>query len=126
MIDHDLRRARRSWRAIARVPLRQLVIAAGAHAIRHLAGEPITADVIEQCRRAAADMFDALADRGVFRFFGIANAAELGRLPITYVVIDEIGSTVIDPFPIVEAILHGAGAADGWRSTSSLTFADLG
>lgn len=127
MIEHDLRRARRAWRDVARRPLARFVVAAGAHAIRPLAGRVIDdgGELLAACSAAAARMLDELADRGAFVFFGITCSAELGDLPIRFVVVDDIGSTVIDPDPIVEAILYGAAAARGWRDPSAITISDL-
>lgn len=124
-VETTLRKIAKRRRAIARPRLQHLLHWVTYHAIAPMLGVPLTdaaeAEAISRIARALVE----LADRGAFRYFGIANGLDLGVLPIRLRRIDWEGSVALEVEPVTEIILHGGARYDGWRAAAELTIDDL-
>lgn len=125
MIAADLRRLRRQQRETARGPLRALLHAAFRHAMAPLAG--LDADHAGLARAEAAMRLEleALAERGAFRYFGIRDALDLGRLEIAFRLVTEDGGFMLEADPLIAQIFAGGRRGEGWRRPEELIADDL-
>jgi hypothetical protein len=123
------RKLARGRRDLARGPLDQLVRFCAVHAMTPYAGRDLTADLMATCTRAVERELAEIADRGAFRYFGIADARALGVPPVELYVFDDgappYGKVAIDAVPVVAWVLAGGARGQGWRSADQLVSDDL-
>lgn len=125
MIERDLQRARRAWRAVAREPLRALIVAAGAHALKRWEGEEFTDGMLRAALGGIQEAFEDVADAGALTYFGIRDRFELGHVPVDIVAVDENGLVRVEVGAGVEQIIAGGDRRLGWTTPKNLTLDDL-
>jgi hypothetical protein len=120
------RRLRRQVRAIAGPALYTFLHAAFIHAMRPLAGRPMTPDAQDEAVIAMQRQLEDLADHGAFLFFGITCSIDLGPLDIQFEIRSRWGHFSLVAEPLIVAIMAGGRRGQGWLSEATgLTKDDL-
>lgn len=124
-VSTTLRKVAKQQRAIARPRLQHLLHWATYYAIAPMLGVPLTENAEAEAISRIARQLVELADRGAFRYFGIATSLDLGVLPIRLRRIDWEGSVALEVEPVADAILRGGARGLGWLASGELTIDDL-
>lgn len=99
------------------------------HAVRELAGRPVTPELVAGREAAVAELLAGMASAGHLLHFGIRDPDDLGDPPVQlYPVTDPrhpIGTLALDLPPLVEWIASGAMRGRGWRAPGELSADDL-
>lgn len=110
-------------------PLFDLVRWCAIHALQPYAGRDLTADLMVEGTKAVERELAGLADRGVFRYFGIGDAAALGNPRVELYVFDDglppYGKVEINAIAVTAWVMTGGARGQGWRSAGDLTPDDL-
>ena len=124
MISAIQRRLELARREVARPPLTRLVQWVCVHSLGPLSYVPPTRDFVRMICADIGRRLRDLADDGVFLFFGIRDAAEMGNAPVSLRAVryDHGRVTVtVNEAPLVAWIIGGGAGLRGWRAPSSLT-----
>lgn len=125
MIAADFRRLRKQARTLARKPLHTLIQWIVFHALRSTAGRPLTRELLIEAAVDIQDAFWRTANRGVFRYFDILDATDLGPIPIEIIQVTGDGGCMLAVEPVIEHIFSGGRRGAGWLRLESLSEADL-
>lgn len=129
MLSRDLRRLQRKQREVTRQQLARFLVYAFRAACDEadLIGRFLNRTTMHQAEGAMVDLLCKLADRGVFRYFGIDNALQLGAAPIAVTEVAAYpGALVIGNLAdVCEWIMRGGARGAGWLAASELGLDDL-
>ncbi len=120
MLSHLVDKLTLRERGLARVPLAHLLQWAMVHASRPYFGAPAEQWMVDQIKADTRRLLQEMADSGVFRYFGIADAEQFGDPPIGIMMLDA-GHLVIEYEPLTDWIFGGGAGRFGWRSPRDLT-----